>query len=161
MEGIKSLRPDAQPLGNKRPRYCLTGSDFYRDCIPTLPGSSGCFPCPETPQSSRQLQECQTGKNRPELSDKQLDLGYAAEDAAASLTAAPQRSAITNRLHFCLQIVRLGICAVPKANVAIKGPSNGPDECASLRTHALSIRKARLARTHPTGRPPRTICGKK
>jgi len=85
----------------------------------------------KTPQSSRQLQECQTGKNRPELPDKQLDLGYAAEDAAASLTAAPQRSAITNRLHFCLQIVRLGICAVPKANVAIKG----------LRTDLMNVRR--------------------
>jgi hypothetical protein len=61
------------------------------------------------------------GRKGPELSDKQLDLGYAGEDAAASLAEAHQRSAITNRLHFCLQIDRLGICAVPQANVAIKG----------------------------------------
>jgi hypothetical protein len=33
---------------------------------------------PLTPQSSRQLQDRRTGRNGPELSDKQLDLGYAA-----------------------------------------------------------------------------------
>ena len=63
------------------------------------------------------------GRNGPELSDEQLDLGYAAEVAAASPTEAHQRTAITNRLHFCLQIDRLGICAVPKANVATNRPS--------------------------------------
>jgi hypothetical protein len=45
---------------------------------------------PLSPQSSRQLHYCRTGRNGPELSDEKLGLANEAEAAAASPTEVPQ-----------------------------------------------------------------------
>lgn len=66
----------------------------------------------------------------------------------------PQQSSITNRLDFGLQIDRIGICAVPKVDVAVK-------KC--LRTDLMNVRRQELTRSNTPDweASTRTICGKK